>query len=263
MRAPIVALCCAMLCCAACSSEKKTQKQTDSPTAEVTASTNVPTSQPAGEAPESQPAGVQDQPVLPPQAWIDQRVTASKARLDATPAGKTIARAIEAHGGLEQWYTRGPVKFRFTYTPVDSEKAPRDSVQVIDTWSARARHHMPDDDAVQFGWDGKVAWTTSTDIKINPRFWALTPFYFVGVPFVFADEGVNLEPAGEIVFEERTYDLVRATFSEGTGDAPDDFYVVYVDRETGRVGGVRYVVSYIRRCVRMGGCFNCSNYFKF
>ena len=30
----------------------------------------------------------------------------------------------------------------------------------------------------------------------------------------------------------------------GTGDAPDDYYIVLIDRETRRVGGMRYVVSY-------------------
>ena len=79
---------------------------------------------------------------------------------------------------------------------------------------------------------------------IRPRFWALTPYYSVAIPFVLADPGVVLEEAGQARFEERDYDLIRASFEGGTGDAPDDYYIVYIDRETKRVGGVRYVVSY-------------------
>lgn len=245
-RINVTILACFMLCCVACSSDKKTQKDEVSPdeTTVEQASTEAPSSQPANGAPASQPASASDTPALPPASWIAERVASSQARLDATPGGKIIARAIATHGGLEQWYSRGPVKFQFTYTPVDTTKAERDTVQVIDTWSSRARHNMPGDDTIQFGWDGAQAWTTSEELPVKPRFWSLTPFYFVAVPFVFADEGVNLEAMGEIKFEERTYDLVKATFNEGTGDAPDDFYIVYVDRETSRVGGVRYVVSY-------------------
>lgn len=243
MKYQLFMICSCALFFAACSSEKKTQKE-EEPVVQEAVSEEAPSSQPAGEAPSSQPA-VSDKPALPPRSWINTRVVDANARLDASPGGKLVARAIAAHGGLEQWFARGPLRFRFTYTPVDAAQPPRDSFQVIDTWSARARHTMPDDQTQQFGWDGKQAWSTDESLDaMRPRFWSLTPFYFVAVPFVFADEGVNLKAEGEITFEGRTYDLVRATFAEGTGDAPDDFYVVYIDRETSRVGGVRYVVSY-------------------
>lgn len=163
----------------------------------------------------------------------------------ANDAGKLIARAIETHGGLAHWYAQGPLAFRFTYTPEDTSKPARDTYQIIDTWSSRAYHEMASDRTQTFGWDGTKAWSTLPDDKvISPRFWSLTPYYFVGVPFVFADEGVQYEMAGEATFEDRTYDLVKVTFGEGVGDAPDDYYVTYIDRESGRIGGVRYIVSY-------------------
>ena len=66
----------------------------------------------------------------------------------------------------------------------------------------------------------------------------------MGLPFVLADPGVNLEMLDEAQFEGTTYDVVKATFAAGTGDAPDDYYVLYIDRETSRVRAIRYVVSY-------------------
>ena len=199
----------------------------------------APASQPA-----SQPADVAERAVSPSKAQADRRAEDALRRLDASPAGQTIARAIEAHGGLAHWYAQGPLKFRFTYEPLDPQKTKRDTVQIVDTWSARARHTSPDDPSTQFGWDGQRAWTTDEALEITPRFWALTPYYFVAVPFVFADEGVHLERAGEQVFEEKTYEVIKVTFGEGVGDAPEDYYMVYVDRQSGRVGGVRYIVSY-------------------
>ena len=181
----------------------------------------------------------------PPADWVAGRVADAKARLEASDAGKLVWASMEAHGGLETWYASGPIAFRFTYSPTNG-KGVRDSRQVIDTWSSKARHWLPGDEAKGFGWDGAKAWATAPDeeLGIKPRFWSLTPYYFIAVPFVFGDDGVNLKAEGETTFEGKTYDLVRVTFEAGTGDAPDDFYVLYLERETRRVGGVRYVVSY-------------------
>lgn len=203
----------------------------------------APESQPSSEsrpAAESQSA----EKAAPSEAWVKARVEESKKRLAAAgEPGALMGAAIEKHGGLEKWFSNGPLEFRFRYAPADGKKV-RDSVQTIDTWRSLAVHHAPDSQDKKFGWDGKKAWKTYDDEAINPRFWSLTPYYFVAVPFVFADKGVKLADAGEITFEDRTYDLVKATFEAGTGDAPDDFYIVYIDRETKAIGGVRYVVSY-------------------
>ncbi len=202
-------------------------------------------SQPAANEVEVE-ATAQAAPTAAPEAsWVSDRVGKSKARMEASEAGKLVWASIEAHGGLQRWFSGGPLGFRFTYEPQDG-KGVRDSYQIVDTWSSKARHKLPSDETKEFGWDGKRAWATAPDeeLGIKPRFWSLTPYYFVGVPFVFGDEGVNLKVEGEETFEGKVYDLVRVTFSEGTGDAPDDFYVLYLDRDTRRVGGVRYVVSY-------------------
>ena len=180
----------------------------------------------------------------PEAAWVRERVEGARGRLSGNEAGRLLWSSIEAHGGLERWYENGPITFRFRYAPVDETKPARDTFQTVDTWSSRARHNMQDQPSHQFGWDGEVAWSNFDASAIRPRFWALTPYYFVGIPFVLADEGVVLRPAGTERFEERDYDLIHASFEGGTGDAPDDYYIVYIDRETKRVGGVRYVVSY-------------------
>jgi hypothetical protein len=178
---------------------------------------------------------------------VEARVGEARQRLAASPGGERIWAAMEAHGGLERWYHNGPLSLRYTYQPV-GDRPVRDTRQIIDTWSSRARHRDADNPAVEFGWDGHQAWVKMPEgadpPATNVRFWSLTPYYFVATPFVLADSGVILELEGEAEWNGRSYDLVRATFAPGTGDAPDDFYVVYVDRETDRVGALRYVVSY-------------------
>lgn len=205
-------------------------------------STSLPTSRRAGTITQQtkQPASL-----VPPTSWVKARVATSRKRLLSSEGGRLIWKAIQAHGGLQRWFSNGPLFFRFTYKPVSKGKT-RDSYQTIDVWSARARHEVASHRKIHYGWNGNVAWKKPEGAKTgtNPRFWSLTPYYFVAVPFVFADKGVVLKKEKPLRIAKRVYEQVRVTFKPGTGDAPDDFYVVLIDRKTGRVGGVRYIVTY-------------------
>lgn len=176
---------------------------------------------------------------------VAERVAEARARLQESEAGQIMWEAIQAHGGLDTWFANGPLSFRFAYHSLTSDRV-RDTWQDIDQWSSRAVHRMADNPDVSFGWDGQQAWIkpAGADIDLNARFWALTPYYFVGVPFVLADPGVNLEIESQIEFEGTVYNQVRATFGDGVGDAPDDYYIVLINPMTQRVGGVRYIVTY-------------------
>ncbi|MBA2664819.1 MAG: hypothetical protein H0U74_21200 [Bradymonadaceae bacterium] len=183
--------------------------------------------------------------LVPAPRWVKPRVEEASARIQKTAGGRIIWEAIEAHGGLANFYAQGPLHFRFDYRPL-GERAARDTRQIVDTWSSRARHSLSDDAQVEFAWDGQRAWELKGDkeVDLNARFWALTPYYFVGIPFVLADRGVVLKNEGEAEIEGRLYDTVRASFAPGTGDAPDDFYIVYVHKDTRLVEAIRYIVSY-------------------
>ena len=193
-------------------------------------------------APDEEPAASL---AAPSEADVQARVAEAEARLQASEAGLVVWEAIEAHGDLARWYANGPLRFRYTYERLDG-RPPLDTEQIVDPWSSRARHAVMPDSSAQFGWTGETAWAMpdTAALPTNARFWALTPYYFVAMPFVLADPGVNLEEAGQMEAEGQTYDLVHVTFDAGTGDAPDDYYYLMLDPETRRVGGVRYAVSY-------------------
>lgn len=182
---------------------------------------------------------------VPPPPWVEKRVEEARLRLQGTPAGQIVLSGIETHGGLERWFSNGPIAFRFSYRP-ESERPPIDTRQWVDTWSARARHLTLEDSPVAFGWDGSNAWIYPPEASLptNARFWSLTPYYFIAMPFVLADPGVILNLEAEGVIEGRKVDWVRVTYAPDTGDAPDDYYVVAFDGETRHVKGLRYVVSY-------------------
>ncbi|MFG0317105.1 MAG: hypothetical protein ACF8XB_07530 [Planctomycetota bacterium JB042] len=182
-----------------------------------------------------------------PTDWVEARAEASERRLTDSPAGALVWRSIEAHGGLKGWLAHGTVEFEFDYAPVGDPAARRHSFQEIDLWSSRGRHReLGENPDAEFGFDGDVAWITpSVDaFPSPPDFWTMTPYYFLGIPFVMADPGTRFERLEDAPLGDVTHRLVKVTFDPGTGDAPDDYYVLYIHPETFRIGGLRYVVSY-------------------
>lgn len=181
-----------------------------------------------------------------PETWIKSRVAKTKERLQATPAGTVVWNAMEAHGGLEQWFSNGFFSFHFNYQPLQ-EGTPRNTYQIVDTWRNKVRQKEALDTTLQYGWNGKVDWKLfkdSTSIDYDTKFWALTPFYFSGLPFVLDGAGVQLELLPQTNYKNEVWDVVKVTFAPGTGNAPDDYYVLYFNSETHKLGVIRYIVSY-------------------
>lgn len=181
-----------------------------------------------------------------PDDWIDARVTKSMQRLTSSDAGQIVWQAMEAHGGLSKWYRKGPLTFRFRYQPLDNG-TPRDTYQIVDTWSNRARHYQANDSTSMYGWDGSQAWvktTDSTTFDYNTRFWSLTPYFFLGQPFVLDGSGVLLELLESQEYQDGVCDVVKVSFEDGTGDAPDDYYILYFSQDSHLLQVIRYIVSY-------------------
>jgi len=179
-------------------------------------------------------------------ADVDGRVAAARARLEATPAGKVVLAGIEAQGGLTPWMAANAIGFDYAYRPTDG-RGPKVSYQTVELRTARVFHTFAEPTRGGIAWDGERAWSALEDNAAVPaRFWALTPFYFTAMPFVLADPGVKLE----LVEDDPAAagfgpaDVVRVTFEAGTGDAPEDYYVVYFDKADHHMLGLRYVVSW-------------------
>ena len=181
-----------------------------------------------------------------PESWVNNRVEKAKDKLEQSEAGKIVWAAMEAHGGLKNWYGNGALSFRFNYQPLDGSTQ-RDSYQVVDVWRNKAVHTSATDSTARFGWDGKTAWVQakdSTAFAYDTKFWALTPLYLMGHPFILDGEGVNLELLPEATYKGKANDVVKVTFAAGTGDAPDDYYILQFDKESHLLTATRYIVSY-------------------
>ncbi len=179
----------------------------------------------------------------------------ARARLSASEGGQLVLRAIEAHGGLEAWYSAPTSSYVWEYSNAGSNRRFK-TFLVADNATRRIYHEIQTLGTPEktepfegsFAWDGENAWISPPDVEgINPRFWAATGFYFEQMPFVLADPGISYEVLPDEELDGVPHDMVKCSFGPGVGDSPGDNYTLYVNKDTGMVGALRYTVTYNRR----------------
>lgn len=213
-----------------------------------------PPSGPASAASSAPPSGPASAPsALGPDAGplsapeVEARLADARRRLSGSEGGRLVWAAIEAHGGLRPWLAAGTVAFDFGYRPVGKPERRMYTRSEVDLWRSRARQvELGTGADAELGWDGRRAWILPrADAFPSPaRFWATTPYYFVGIPWVLADPGTRFERQPDLALDGRPTRVVRVGFEPGTGDSPDDYYVLHLDPDTGAVLALRYVVAY-------------------
>ncbi|MBA2623846.1 MAG: hypothetical protein H0U88_09555 [Chthoniobacterales bacterium] len=152
-----------------------------------------------------------------------------------------IERGAQAHGGLAKWRGFGTVEFDSTF---ENARGLKKDHQLF---NLRTRDGLITAETYTLGASKGEVWIKPALDSLGgtpPRFYIWTPFYFFGMPFVFADPGAVHESLGKKMFQEREYDVVKITFQAGTGDSSEDFYVAYFDAESGKLKLASYVVTY-------------------
>lgn len=114
---------------------------------------------------------------------------------------------------------------------------------IFTTDGGRSRLKLKDGTIAIF--DGRHAWVSpASSTFTSARFHLLTWPYFALAPFKLGDPGTRLELAGEQTLHDKPHATAKLTFAPGTGDAPDDWYLLYVDPQTARLAAMAYVVTY-------------------
>lgn len=75
------------------------------------------------------------------------------------------------------------------------------------------------------------------------RFDAYTWSYFFLLPHKLSDGGTKLTPYENSTLNRETFDTQKLTFAPGTGDAPDDWYILYSDKESHLLETAAYIVT--------------------
>lgn len=145
---------------------------------------------------------------------------------------------LEAHGGLNTWKQYQQVEYDLFVNGnlVDH--------QLIDL---KTRKVLITSEQYTIGFDGQEVWITP-DKEAYPgnsaRFYHNLQFYFFAIPFVLADPGTHHEDLGQSTFQGETCHVVKTSFGNHVGDAPDDYYLTYADPETHQLKLLLYTVTY-------------------
>tara|TARA_B110000483_G_C18174880_1_gene534690 strand:+ start:619 stop:1392 length:774 start_codon:yes stop_codon:yes gene_type:complete len=159
----------------------------------------------------------------------------------SSAADDPLAATYEAHGGLQNWRSQGTMMYDLHLTYGESVASDHQEIDLVN------RNVVASNSDYGVGFDGQNLWldqSGETGPLFPPRFYLWTPFYFLGAPFVFADDGVVKTELPPAEFEDQEFRVVRVTFESGVGDASDDVYHLYIDPETNRLRMMRYTVSY-------------------
>lgn len=79
--------------------------------------------------------------------------------------------------------------------------------------------------------------------KISDRFALFTWQYFFMAPFKLGDPGTNWEEIPEIRMSDNNYASQMLTFDEGTGDGPNDYYIMHPHPTTNLLAHMGYIVT--------------------
>ncbi|CAN5573547.1 hypothetical protein BH18VER2_BH18VER2_15300 [soil metagenome] len=167
-------------------------------------------------------------------------LVAASLLLLAQPAPAQLERALEAHGGLAKWRSFAGVEYDLTW------KSAKRTLADHQLFDLQSRAGLITSEKYTLGTSGGKVWIKpGLDALAGtpPRFYMTTPFYFFGMPFVFADAGTKEESLGKKTFRGQEYDVVKITYAKGTGDSPDDFYVADIDPATAHLKLVYYIVT--------------------
>jgi len=169
--------------------------------------------------------------------------TAKLFRPSSVVSSPTLQKAIDAHGGIETWQSYGAMRFSLRNWPL-GKQAPLNDRHVADL---RNRRHYVKGDSYEAGYTGSVAWVSPSPdaLGLPASFYTKGAFYFLGMPFVWADPGVNADELGTSRYGGTSYDAVRISYEPGVGLSPKDEYVAFFDQETHRLKLIHFVPTFI------------------
>jgi len=94
-------------------------------------------------------------------------------------------------------------------------------------------------------YDGKNILLSPEDANDKgARFDMFTWTYFFGLPYKLNDPGTKLELQDNRSLNNISHTTAKLTFEAGTGDAPDDWYIIYADPKTKLLQAAAYIVTY-------------------
>lgn len=168
-----------------------------------------------------------------------------QAKADATTrtVPDIVRDMIAAHGGMDAWSGAKTVSFEDEFLVPGGP--PTVSRVTVEQGRRRAYIEYPATGSMA-AWDGDSCWSKNWKAPFPPRFTIHLNYYFLNLPWLTMDPGVKLveEGTGKLPRDSTEYATVLMTFEPGTGDTPNDYYRLHIDRESKQLKGYEYVATY-------------------
>lgn len=186
------------------------------------------------------PPGPTSRPAQPPSTQPATRPAAPGTPAAIGGAGHVIRRVETAHG-LDAWRNKALLRCELD---VDFGGEPLiDGTLHYDLAGGRSRLELEGGAVLVF--DGKQAWVSPADADAPmARFHLRTWPYFIAAPFKLRDPGARVQSDELRSLDGKLCETLRLTFRAGTGDTPDDWYLLYVDPADDTLAAMAYIVTY-------------------
>ncbi len=154
-----------------------------------------------------------------------------------------LSKTFEAHGGLDKWNQQK----KLTYTMKGFPLTPQVAKPNTATIDLQNRYSRVESEGFVLGFNGTEDWVKPNleAVGVPPRFFSMGSFYYVGMPFVFGDEGVVITDAGTGTYGGKEYKKLEIGYKTGTGYTSKDKYEVFIDKETNHIALLNNTVSEI------------------
>ncbi len=95
-------------------------------------------------------------------------------------------------------------------------------------------------------YDGKKIWLNSNDATTDKqaRFDIFMWQYFFMSPFKMDDAGTNWQLSADKILDNNEYARAKLTFKNGTGDTPNDWFLVHRNKATDFLEAMAYIVTF-------------------
>ncbi|WP_020535015.1 DUF6503 family protein [Lewinella cohaerens] len=157
-----------------------------------------------------------------------------------TPAPLTFAEKVETAHQKESFRSHEAIQFDLQLFFGGNERL--NGTLTLSTDSRQALIAYKDGKKI-YVQDDKMFVAPETENLKSTRFAAYTWSYFFMLPYKLNDSGTVWNDYPNTNLNGDTYATGKLSFAPGTGDAPDDWYVVYADTETLLTQVAAYIVT--------------------
>ena len=157
------------------------------------------------------------------------------------PKPENPIKQIEQAHNKNKFMTKDVV--RFSLRLVFGEKEYLNAKFSLKTNSSKGRIDLSNGDRIYTSEDKVYCSPNMTD-SAKVRFDAFTWSYFFLLPYKLSDEGTIWSDFSEKKYGEHTFKVQKLSFSSGTGDSPNDWYLIHTNPQTRLIDHTAYIVSF-------------------